>query len=89
MVDNQPQQNVTVRLARAILSDEIPDTRDIMLVSIAEPCGLLSFVLSAGALNLRRQRIATLCNLETISRQVTAAILKLDSVMRQAMTKVV
>ena len=46
MVDNRPQQHVKLRLAQAILTDEIPDTRDIMLVSIAEPCGLLGYVLS-------------------------------------------
>ena len=44
MVNNKPQQFVSARLANAILGDEIPDARDIMLVSIAEPCGLLSHV---------------------------------------------
>lgn len=89
MVDNKPQQHVTLRLAQAILSDEIPDTRDIMLVSIAQACGLLEFVLSDSTLRLRSQRIQTLCNLETISRKVADAILGLDKTLRQSMTKVV
>jgi golgi phosphoprotein 3 len=89
MVDNKPHRHVTLRLAQAILSDGIPDTRDIMLVSIAEPCGLLGFVLSDSALALRRVRIQMLCNLETISRKVTAAIVSLESTARIAMTKVV
>src|ERR1043166_4567315 len=46
LVDNRPQQHVKLRLAEAILADGIPDTRDIMLVSLAEPCGLLGYVLS-------------------------------------------
>ena len=89
VVNNKPQQHVTLRLAHAILSDDIPDTRDIMLVSIAEPCGLLSYVLSDGALSLRKQHIETLCNLETISRQVTAAILGLEATVRRTATKLV
>jgi len=89
LVDNKPQQHVRVRLANAILSDEIPPTRDIMLVSIAEPCGLLGYVLSDSALAMRRPRIQILCNLETISRTVTDAILGLEKTLRQAMSKVV
>ncbi|SPE24650.1 conserved hypothetical protein [Candidatus Sulfopaludibacter sp. SbA3] len=89
LVDNVPQQDVRQRLQQAILSDGIPDTRDIMLVSLAEPCGLLGYVLSDAQLETRRQRIQTLCHLETISRKVAAAIAGLDATMRQAMSKVV
>ena len=60
-----------------------------MLVSIAEPCGLLGYVLSDAQLEARRQRIQMLCNLETISRKVTAAIAGLDATLRHAMAKVV
>ena len=63
MVNNQPQQHVKARLAQAILTDAIPETRDIMLVSIAEQCGLLTYVLSDLQLDTRAQRIRTLCNL--------------------------
>ena len=60
-----------------------------MLVSIAEPCGLLGYVLTDAQVQARRQRIHMLCGLETISRKVTAAIASLDATMRQAMSKVV
>lgn len=83
MVDNRPQQHVRLRLADAILSDVIPDTRDIMLVSIAEPCGLLGYVLSDDQLESHRDRIQMLCRLETISRKVIDAITDLDVKLRQ------
>jgi Golgi phosphoprotein 3 len=85
VVSNRHQQHVKVRLAEAIRTDGIPDTRDIMLVSIAEPCGLLGFVLDEDELERRRERIQTLCNLETISRKVTRAIARLDHTLRQRM----
>ena len=87
VVDNRHQQHVKLRLAHAILTDDIPDTRDIMLVSIAEQCGLLEYILSPSELANRRQRIQVLSNLETISRKVTAAILNLDAGLR-SMTRV-
>ena len=89
LVNNAPQRDVRKRLKDAILSDGIPDTRDIMLVSIAAPCGLLGYVLSDAQLESRQPRIQMLCKLETISRKVTAAIAGLDASMRQVMSKVV
>ena len=84
LVDNQPQRQVKERLRQAILTDQIPDTRDIMLVSIAEACGLLRCALADPQIEARRDRIALLSNLETISRKVSAAIAGLDSSLRQA-----
>ncbi len=88
-VDNKPQQFVKLRLAEAILSDSIPDTRDIMLVSLAEACGLLCHVLSDDELKRRKRRIATICNLEAVSRKVTAAVFSLQQLLHQTMSKVV
>jgi len=89
MVNDRPQQHVKARLAQAILTDGIPDTRDIMLVSIAEQCGLLGYVLSDTQLQNRRQRVANLCRLETISRQVNDAIAGLDFTRQQSAGKIV
>ena len=89
MVNNQPQRDVRLRLVEAILSDKIPDTRDIMLVSIAEPCGLLGYVLAENQLASRRERIQTLCKLETISRKVSDAINDLEIALRQGLPRVV
>ena len=89
LVDGRHQQHVKERLRQAILNDEIPDTRDIILLSLAEPCGLLPYILSDRELEARKERIRMLSNLETISRKVTAAIVSLEATMRAAMTKVV
>ena len=74
VVDDKPQRHVKLRLVEAILGDMIPGTRDIMLVSIAEACGLLGLVLQPHELEARRERIDVLCGLETISRTVKTAI---------------
>lgn len=83
LIDGRPHQHVKLRLTQAILGDGIPDTRDIMLVSIAEPCGLLGGLLTEMQLRVRAERIRILCNLETISRKVADAIATLDEELRQ------
>lgn len=89
LVSGRHHHHVRERLRRAVLTDEIPDTRDIMLLSIAGPCGLLGYVLSEQEIAARLERIRVLSNLETISRKVTEAITSLDGSLRQVMTKVV
>ena len=89
LVEDKPQQHVRLRLAQTILSDTIPETRDVMLVSIAQPCGLLPLVLSEDTIALRRDRIQLLCNMETISRKVADALVRLEVTLRQAMNRVV
>ncbi len=79
LLDAGAQDFVRQRLRRAIITDEIPETRDIMLVSLASACGLLGMILSAEELEARRGRIETLCTLETISRKVTEAIQSLEA----------
>lgn len=74
LVDGAPRQVVTVRLAQAILGDEIPEVRDIMLVSLANACGLLGLVLAPEQLEARTQWIQTISNIETIARNVGSAI---------------
>ena len=88
IVDNRTQRDVRVRIADAILSDTIPDTRDIMLVSIAEPCGLLNYVLTEDQITARRERIQLLRNLETISRKVAHAINDVETSMHHGAPRI-
>jgi len=82
VADNKQQLNVKARLAQTILTDTIPDARDIMLVSVAEASGLLEYVLSRSQLESRRDRVVMLCGLETISREVGDAIVMLNDEIR-------
>jgi golgi phosphoprotein 3 len=74
VLDGASRQNITARLAQAILEDDIPDVRDIMLVSLANACGLLSVVLAPAQIERRAEWIETLSRIETISRNVSSSI---------------
>lgn len=84
MVDNRPARHVRQRLAEAIQSDAIPETRDIMLVSVADASGLLECAVALEDLDRRRERVRLLANLETIGREVAEAIRFLDQNIRTA-----
>ena len=87
IVNHQPQHHVQLRLAQTILTDTIPDTRDIMLLSLAKACRLLPYILSEEEIESRSQRIATVCQLETISREVTEAIAFVEQRSKLAMNQ--
>jgi hypothetical protein len=74
LVNGKPQQLVSARLAQAVLGDDIPDVRDIMLVSLANACGLLSVVLARHQIEARADWILRVSGIETISRNVGDAI---------------
>ena len=74
VIDGAPHQNIRARLAKAVLEDEIPDVRDIMLVSLASACGLLSVVLAPAQIEMRAEWIETISKIETISRNVSSSI---------------
>ncbi|HET6145669.1 MAG TPA: GPP34 family phosphoprotein [Candidatus Acidoferrales bacterium] len=77
VMDGAHHQNIKTRLAKTVLEDEIPEVRDIMLVSLANACGLLSVVLAPAQIELRASWIETLSKIETISRNVSYAIARL------------
>jgi len=74
VIDGAQHQQIAARLAQAVLEDEIPEVRDIMLVSLANACGLLSVVLAPTQIEQRKEWIETLSRIETISRNVSSAI---------------
>ncbi len=67
-------EEVRARLREAIFGAEIPETRDILLIGLANATGVLGFVLDAHELLEASDRIARITALEEISRSVTRAV---------------
>jgi golgi phosphoprotein 3 len=74
MVENHEQQEVKLRIAALLMSDDIPDARDIVIVSLAEACGLLEHIFSEGELQHARARIDQIVNLDLIGQAVRSTI---------------
>jgi Golgi phosphoprotein 3 len=74
VIDDTEQREVRARLRELILTDEIPDPRDVVLVCLIDACGLLGLVLSLDEIALRRTRIEQLTRLDLIGQAMTKAV---------------
>ena len=74
VIDDTEQREVRARLRELILTDEIPDPRDVVLLCLIDACGLLGLVLSLDEIALRRTRIEQLTRLDLIGRAMTRAV---------------
>ena len=74
VIDDTEQREVRARLRQLILTDEIPDPRDVVLLCLIDACGLLGLVLSLDEIAVRRQRIEQLTRLDLIGQAMTKAV---------------
>jgi golgi phosphoprotein 3 len=74
VIDDTEQREVRARLRQLILTDEIPDPRDVVLLCLIDACGLLGLVLSLDEIALWRQRIEQLTRLDLIGQAMTKAV---------------
>lgn len=72
--NGQPLRDVRQRLAGELLSDEVPDPRDIMIVSLAEACALWPSLLDESAHARLAPKIAQIAKMDLIGQAVTLAI---------------
>lgn len=70
----RPLRDVRQRLAGELLRDEVPDPRDIMIVSLAEACSLWPSLLDAHTHARLAPKIAQIAKMDLIGQAVTRAI---------------
>jgi hypothetical protein len=73
-VDGQIRQEVKLRIMEVLLSDEIPDPRDVMLICLADACGIFRAMLSARELAEVTPRIEQVSKLDLIGQAMFRAI---------------
>jgi len=56
------------------MSDEIPDARDVVIIGLAESCGLLEHIFSKEELQRSKTRIDQIVKLDLIGQAVRSAI---------------
>ncbi len=83
------EQEVRQRIAYVISSDEIPDIRDIVIISLAHGCGIFQRILSEQEYEEARERIELIARLELLSRSVVEAIRNLTLAETQALRRAI
>ncbi len=71
-------EEVQFRIMRTIFSQDIPDARDIVIISLAAACGVFETILSREELADVRDRIDQIAKLDLIGREVAAAVKQIE-----------
>ena len=79
VVDHSAERQVRARLRHLILTDEIPDPRDAVLLSLIDACGLLCLVLLRDEIASQRQRVEQLTRLDLLGQAMTKVINEIRS----------
>ena len=72
--DSQHEQEVWIRVLHTIFSDDIPDTRDIVIISLANACDVFRHMLPPEEYAEAHERIELISGLELLSRSVIDGI---------------
>ncbi len=82
--DGRTTEEVQLRIMRTLFSDDIPDVRDIVIISLASACGVFESILSQDEMAQVQSRIDLICRMDLIGREVAAAILEVETLPRLA-----
>ena len=86
VVDDREQREVKARLRQILLSDEIPDPRDVVLICLVDACKLFGLVLTTAELEGATPRIEQLRKMDLIGQAVGAAVWDIQSSIALAAT---
>ncbi len=86
VLDGSEQREVRTRLRQLLLTDEIPDPRDVVLVCLIDACALAGFVLSAAELDAAAPRVEQLRKMDLIGQAVTKAASETEAIIKFAAT---
>lgn len=83
LLDRSEVKDVRTRLRELILSNEIPTPRDVVLVSIAHACGVLTELFTDTERQQAQQRIDILARLDLIGQEMDACIREIQSALAE------
>ena len=78
MIDGKTAEDVELRVMRILFSDDIPDPRDVVIICLADACGIFERILSKEEQDEVRERIELVRQLDLIGRSVSSAIRELE-----------
>ena len=74
MIDGKAEREVKLRIMEVLFSDQIPDPRDVVIICLADACGLFKELLSRRELEQAAARIEQVRKLDLIGQAMSQAI---------------
>ena len=78
VIDGTAEREVKLRIMRVLFSDEIPDPRDVVLIALADACGLFRALLSKRELAQSAERIEQVRKLDLIGQAMAQTIADME-----------
>ena len=78
VIDGKAEREVKLRIMEVLFSDEIPDPRDVVLIALADACGIFREMLSKRELEQARERIDQVRKLDLIGQAMSQTILDME-----------
>ena len=85
VVDGEAEREVKLRIMAVLFGNEIPDPRDIVIICLADACGILRELLSARELERATERVEQVRKLDLIGQAVSKAVWDIQSSIALAM----
>ena len=86
VVDDTEEREVKARLRQLVLTEEIPDPRDVVMVCLLNACELFDLVLNSNELDAAMPRIEQLGRMDLIGQAVTKAVAEIRFIVQHAVT---
>ena len=84
-VDGRAEREVKLRVMGVLFSDEIPDPRDVAIISLISATGLLNELVSKHDLPRAMERVQQIRKMDLIGREMVSAIQDIERVVLTAM----
>ena len=73
-IDGEPEREVKIRIMDVLFSNEIPEPRDVVIISLAHACDIFSQLLSRSDMERAYERIEQVRRLDLIGQAMSQAI---------------
>ena len=87
-IDGRAEREVKLRMEDVLLSDDMPDPRDIALICLVDACDILNDIFSEREMERVRPRIEQLRMMDLIGREVGSVIADIEESITMAMAQV-
>ena len=84
-IDGRIEREVRLRIADVLLSDDIPDPRDVAIICLVDACGFLRDIFSARELERVTPRVEQLRKMDLIGHEVGSVIAEIERSVMMAM----
>ena len=87
VIDDREEREVKLRITGVLLSDDLPDPKDVALIGLVDACNILPYILSSREIERVGPRVEQLRKMDLIGREMGGAIAEIERSIMIAMTQ--